>query len=46
MCPAQCEADCTCHVPGIPTVSHWGLLAMAVLLLWFSKRYFGRIGVR
>ena len=31
--PAVCQADCTCEdVTGIPTLSNWGLLAMALLL--------------
>ena len=37
-----CLPDCTCDIPGIPTLSHWGLLALAVLLLAMSRRYFTR----
>ncbi|MCH8967320.1 MAG: IPTL-CTERM sorting domain-containing protein [Planctomycetes bacterium] len=38
-CPGECKADCTC---GIPTLSHWGLLSLAALLLALSKRHFTR----
>ncbi len=41
-CPSDCLTDCTCEIPGIPTLSHWGLLLMAVLLLALSKRSFAR----
>ena len=41
-CPGECKADCTCGIPGIPTLSHWGLLALAALLLALSKRHFTR----
>ncbi|MFQ5494210.1 MAG: IPTL-CTERM sorting domain-containing protein, partial [Phycisphaerae bacterium] len=42
-CPGQCQADCTCPSSGvIPTVSEWGLIALALLLLAGAKVYFGR----
>ncbi len=41
-CPSDCLADCTCEIPGIPTLSHWGLLVLAVLLVALSKRHFAR----
>ena len=41
-CPNDCLQDCTCEIPGIPALSHWGLLALAALLLALSKRHFGR----
>ncbi|MFQ5413379.1 MAG: IPTL-CTERM sorting domain-containing protein [Phycisphaerae bacterium] len=34
LCPGECQADCTCPPPvGIPTVSAWGMIVMAILLL-------------
>ncbi|MFQ5413378.1 MAG: IPTL-CTERM sorting domain-containing protein [Phycisphaerae bacterium] len=33
-CPGQCQPDCTCPPDGaIPTVSEWGMIVMAILLL-------------
>ena len=38
-----CLSDCTCEDGGIiPTVSEWGLVIMALLLLSGAKVYFGR----
>ena len=41
-CPGDCLTDCTCDIVEIPTLSHWGLLALAALLLALSKRHFTR----
>ena len=43
LCPGQCDPDCTCPpVAPIPTVSEWGLVVMALLLLTGLKIKFGR----
>lgn len=36
----DCKPDSTCDIPAIPTLSHWGLLALGVMLLFVSRRYF------
>jgi len=44
-CPSQedcCDIDPDCDPCGIPTVSEWGLIVLALLLLAGSKVYFGR----
>jgi hypothetical protein len=43
-CPEGCnsETDADCPFEGIPTVSQWGLVVMALLLLTGWKAYFGR----
>ena len=40
-CSAQCESEGGV-TPGIPTISHWGLAAMTLLLLAGGKAYFRR----
>ena len=35
-CPGQCLGDCTCHVE-LPTLSTWGTIVLALLLLVFAK---------
>ena len=41
-CPNDCLSDCTCDIPVIPTLSHWGLLLLALAFLALGRRYFGR----
>ena len=42
-CPGRCRPDCTCLPPGvIPTVSQWGLVILALLLLSTAKVLFSR----
>lgn len=46
-CPGLCQSNCTCpSVPpqpsGIPTVSEWGVVIIALMLLIGSKVYFSR----
>lgn len=43
-CPGECGSDCTCPGEAVPTVSQWGLIAMALMLLVGTKIYFGRRG--
>jgi hypothetical protein len=35
-CLGLCGSDCSC-LPAIPTVSHWGLAVLALLLLILAK---------
>lgn len=43
MCPGTCQTDCTCF-PGtkIPTISEWGLVVMALLILTAGTIVFTR----
>ncbi|MCH8990766.1 MAG: IPTL-CTERM sorting domain-containing protein, partial [Acidobacteria bacterium] len=42
-CPGACLTDCTCEpVEGIPTVSEWGLIGMAVLAVVAAGSLYGR----
>ena len=38
-CTGACADDCTCPTTTIPASSHWGLSAMALLLLTCARRY-------
>ncbi len=40
-CPGQCRSDCTCPVE-IPTLSHWGLAVLALLLITGAKVWYRR----
>ncbi len=40
-CPGHCRSDCTCRVE-IPTLSQWGLAALALLLITGVKMWYRR----
>ncbi len=42
ICSGPCSGDCTCAPVGIPTVSTWGLVILALSLLVTGRVYFGR----
>ncbi len=41
-CPGMCAHDCTCTT-AIPTVSHWGLVVLALLLITGAKVWYRRL---
>ncbi len=41
-CPGQCQEDCTCRRPDIPTVSEWGLIGLGLLFLVIGTVVFSR----
>ena len=42
VCPGACADDCKCLPEGIPSVSAWGLVVLALVLLVAGRVYFGR----